>query len=663
MGNRIIRRLAALAVCAVLVFSGCIAEAPPQPTVAEPETQPPAAQPIAQPPAQPLSYVQRLAEEAVREIVTPGLSQEEQVRTLYHYLIEHVYFADPVGLDIWRYCDETTSGEAIPYLENRALSPLRFHIGSCEDFAAAMALLLRAAGLEAEYVAGYTLSVDQVYIDHAWAVVRLGGEWYHLDTQLEQNVTRQNRLTYRYYLKSDDDFALDHKWGENLIAYYADISHAEAANIREHYTPPACLASYAAPEAVTIPLPVKPNMADVEAEIRRAKTARGGELPPISLNAEPPVLIAALHITPPLLPQQTQADGFRYGRSQLEGAPAQLYDALSELMQAPADGAETPVPAGMSDEEARAVAGMFLSDHPLAYWADFSVLPGERGRLLRLSMSIAAEEAERRKRLVDERAREILAPVEGGSDFERALAVHDAVATTGYDKDASGRDSANVYGALVEGAATCDGYARAFQYLAEMAGLEAVYIRGRSSTGAPHAWNAVRLDGGWHFVDATWNRPLRDYDDVYHDYFLMDDAAVLAERVPEAGQYPELPQAGEGYRGYFERMGYAVSGPVPPDAADAMAELLYRQLAAKPRQPGEARLVYLEFQVLGDGAAYDAWKQLYIKQVFAVLRAVETRAREEGAPFRVADASSVKCDFNDVTRVLSCYPSVAWMEE
>jgi hypothetical protein len=57
----------------------------------------------------------------------------------------------------------------------------------------------------------------------------------------------------------------------------------------------------------------------------------------------------------------------------------------------------------------------------------------------------------------------------------------------------------------------CAGYANLLAAIAEPAGLEVVYLAGRTRTadgdlaGSAHAWNAVRLDDKWYLIDATWN--------------------------------------------------------------------------------------------------------------------------------------------------------------
>lgn len=61
--------------------------------------------------------------------------------------------------------------------------------------------------------------------------------------------------------------------------------------------------------------------------------------------------------------------------------------------------------------------------------------------------------------------------------------------------------------------ALCDGYARLFTRMCDIAGIEAATINGYTKTKPhqigqagriDHAWNAVWLDTSWHLLDATW---------------------------------------------------------------------------------------------------------------------------------------------------------------
>lgn len=62
----------------------------------------------------------------------------------------------------------------------------------------------------------------------------------------------------------------------------------------------------------------------------------------------------------------------------------------------------------------------------------------------------------------------------------------------------------------------CADYSRLFQKMCESAGLESVIIGGdsrRRKGGGSHAWNAVKIDGRWLLLDATWAAGVIDSDD------------------------------------------------------------------------------------------------------------------------------------------------------
>ena len=62
----------------------------------------------------------------------------------------------------------------------------------------------------------------------------------------------------------------------------------------------------------------------------------------------------------------------------------------------------------------------------------------------------------------------------------------------------------DVYGALCEGNAVCEGYAKLFQYLCYCVGIQTTQIYGQSSN-QPHMWNAVRIGNEWYMSDITWD--------------------------------------------------------------------------------------------------------------------------------------------------------------
>jgi transglutaminase-like putative cysteine protease len=107
--------------------------------------------------------------------------------------------------------------------------------------------------------------------------------------------------------------------------------------------------------------------------------------------------------------------------------------------------------------------------------------------------------------------------------FLRAKAVHDWIADRiAYDVKAyrtgkyPSQDADAVFGAR---RGVCSGYSLLFVALAKAAGVDAVLVAGDARTegndvrGEGHAWNAVRIDGAYYLVDATWDAGSVDGDD------------------------------------------------------------------------------------------------------------------------------------------------------
>lgn len=65
----------------------------------------------------------------------------------------------------------------------------------------------------------------------------------------------------------------------------------------------------------------------------------------------------------------------------------------------------------------------------------------------------------------------------------------------GIDRRDASQSAASVF---FDGSAVCAGYADAFYYLANLAGIDCVLVHG-----GDHCWNAVKLNGSWYFIDVT----------------------------------------------------------------------------------------------------------------------------------------------------------------
>ncbi len=77
-------------------------------------------------------------------------------------------------------------------------------------------------------------------------------------------------------------------------------------------------------------------------------------------------------------------------------------------------------------------------------------------------------------------------------------------------------------GAVVYGKALCEGYSKAFMYMAQELGFECVCVVGKAN-GTAHMWNMVKLGGAWYHVDVTFDDPIVSGGGnmLSHDYFLL----------------------------------------------------------------------------------------------------------------------------------------------
>lgn len=88
------------------------------------------------------------------------------------------------------------------------------------------------------------------------------------------------------------------------------------------------------------------------------------------------------------------------------------------------------------------------------------------------------------------------------SDYERTEFLYKKlIDEVGYDLEAE--NNQNILSVFLGGRTVCQGYACAVQYLLQQAGIRCAIVTG-TARGEAHAWNLVRLDGEYYYLDVTW---------------------------------------------------------------------------------------------------------------------------------------------------------------
>ena len=92
-----------------------------------------------------------------------------------------------------------------------------------------------------------------------------------------------------------------------------------------------------------------------------------------------------------------------------------------------------------------------------------------------------------------------------GTDEEKYTQIHDWIIDGAtYDETLCVPNLRSVYGAIIQKNCVCAGFAYAYKYIADEAGLNVVYVTGIGKD-EPHAWNHTWVNGEWVLTDVTWD--------------------------------------------------------------------------------------------------------------------------------------------------------------
>ncbi|MBQ3217544.1 MAG: hypothetical protein IJB33_01570 [Akkermansia sp.] len=150
----------------------------------------------------------QVAQQRVAELTTPQMSDYDKVRLIHDDLVHRA------GYDL-----QADGSCATLLLTNR---------GVCETYSRTLWLLLRLADIPCHIVVGRTNE------DHAWNLVQLNGEWYHVDATWDDPTIIGSDapvLSHNYFLLSDAEMARDHSWVRGSLPVSA---HKDALYFRTH---------------------------------------------------------------------------------------------------------------------------------------------------------------------------------------------------------------------------------------------------------------------------------------------------------------------------------------------------------------------------------------------------------------------------------------------
>lgn len=209
-----------------------------------------------------------------------------------------------------------------------------------------------------------------------------------------------------------------------------------------------------------------------------------------------------------------------------------------------------------------------LKDYPEIFWSDGTASSTSYSGLQNYTAVTpgylySKEECEEKQAQIDAAVAECLSGIsENASDYEKILYDYEYIVDQ-VDYEDAAEDNQNICSVFIGKRSVCAGYSKAMQYLMEKQGMFCTYVTGTvtSSFGnedgddeMPHAWNLVKCDGDYYYVDVTWGDPIfqeseedtenvmedETRDNISYDYMLCDDEELFRTHTPDSGT--ELPE-------------------------------------------------------------------------------------------------------------------------
>ncbi len=240
-----------------------------------------------------------------------------------------------------------------------------------------------------------------------------------------------------------------------------------------------------------------------------------------------------------------------------------------EILGALRERAESITVSTMIPDTLKKVFTCVMNDHPELFYVDgyqytkYTVGDTVTSISFFGTYSMTEEEEKENRKAINDYVKACLAGMPSTKDeYTKVKYLYDyIIEKTEYDQDAP--NNQNICSVFVDKRSVCQGYAKALQYLMQKAGMVSTVVTGYTGQEG-HAWNLVRVNGAYYYVDATWGDASYTFEEetashagevppINYDYFLVTTEDLYITHIPDNTM--KLPECVAYKDNYYVREG------------------------------------------------------------------------------------------------------------
>lgn len=204
------------------------------------------------------------------------------------------------------------------------------------------------------------------------------------------------------------------------------------------------------------------------------------------------------------------------------------------------------IAAGLTPDHVDHIFQCVLTDHPEYFFVDGYVYTEYTREEALAGISFEATYTMDRQQALERKAR-IEAAVKqwfngvspSAGEYEKVKYVYEML-IRGTEYDDKAEDNQNICSVLLNGRSVCQGYAKAAQFLLQRLGVECSLVIGVVEGNVSHAWNLVKVDGAYYYMDPSWGDPSYVFfgektdkqPEISYDYLCITTEQLLKTHTP-----------------------------------------------------------------------------------------------------------------------------------